>query len=93
MSSKLLPSRCVVSLFLFMGVAILPWYILFLFVGLAVLAFDYFIEGLIIAFVFELLYARVNAPFWTLYLFPASLGIFLVWELFLRSRLRFTLDV
>jgi hypothetical protein len=83
-------SRYLVGFSLLAGIFIFPWYVSAILGILAMVSFDYYIEIVFLALVYEIVYSRVSDPFYTLRVFPYALSIFLIWHFVLRNLIRLT---
>ena len=84
--------RAIFGIFLLLSIFVLPWYLVAVLMLVSILTFSFYIEAVFAALIYEILYSRINDSIISLKVLPVCLIVFVVWELFLRSRLRLARD-
>ena len=80
------------SFFLLISILVLPWYIVAVVGLICLISFHFYFEVILVAYMYEVLYSRVNDPFFTLKFLPIVIVAFIVWNYFMYDYLRFGED-
>ncbi len=80
--------RRIITLFLFLGIFIFPWWFLGVLIGFSLIKIENFYEGILIAFLYDIFYFIQRDLFWNLPVFFIFSGLFFILSKLIRKQLR-----
>jgi len=88
LKSSKLQCRLVVDCFLLVSIFVFPWPVVVIYSICAIVAFEFYIEAIVIAYIYEIIYAPINIPIYSSRLLVFLILALFVWEAVIKPKIR-----